>query len=333
MAVNSHLQIQDFVGRLPPLHRQALEWFFERSNEIHNWPGQVELPAGNTFLASTPKGIYKPHWTHYALSVRQSMDGPYADQIVRRSDDTWGYSYFQEGFEPGDLQDKATNRGLMACLVDQVPIGVFRQVSKRPSRYEILGLAFVATYDGGFFFLEGSAPDGRVRPPGATAEFELLAEANSMSIEEAYSAAPDLVSEVGGRQRVFREILRRRGQQAFREQLLYAYEGACAVSGYEAEDALEAAHIVPYAQQGLSTPRNGLLLRADIHTLFDLGQVAIDPESFRVRVNSRLRATKYRSLEDAELRLPRDSAMQPYRDFLARHAEWARLDGGASRLN
>lgn len=64
-------------------------------------------------------------------------------------------------------------------------------------------------------------------------------------------------------------ILVRRGQPQFRRDLLAAYEGKCALSGCDVVEALEAAHIVPYSAGGRDDVTNGLLLRADLHTLMD----------------------------------------------------------------
>lgn len=60
------------------------------------------------------------------------------------------------------------------------------------------------------------------------------------------------------------------------------YNYTCAVSGCSTEAALEAAHIEPFSQGGADTVENGLLLRADIHRLFDRNLVAIDPQSLEV---------------------------------------------------
>ncbi|MEX2502438.1 MAG: HNH endonuclease [Trueperaceae bacterium] len=321
----SHQRVHEHLITLPPLHRQALLWFHERTGEVHGWPGTVDLPAGRTYLASTPKGIYKPRWTHHALSVRQSLDGPYADQITRRPDGTWQVAYFQEGFDLDDARTKATNRGLLACLVDSVPVGVFRQVSRNPHRYEILGLALVATFDGGFFFLEGAAATGTVRMPGTASEFERLQELRASVLHAAKSSAPEVVAPLLARERTFTEILRRRGQVAFRDQLLSAYDARCAMTCYDAPEALEAAHIVPYADDGLSTAKNGLLLRADLHTLFDVGLVGVHPSELTIGLHASLAGTRYEPLHDARISLPRNPALRPDGDFLESHAEWSGL--------
>ena len=77
------------------------------------------------------------------------------------------------------------------------------------------------------------------------------------------------------RDRTLREIVQRRGQPKFRYDLIAAYGGKCAVTGCDVLQALEAAHISPYLGEQSNHVSNGLLLRADIHTLFDLNLFAI----------------------------------------------------------
>lgn len=80
-----------------------------------------------------------------------------------------------------------------------------------------------------------------------------------------------------------REVAERRGQEPFRKALLNAYDGRCAVTGCDAVDApLEAAHISPYRGPQSNHVTNGLLLRAHIHTLFDVDLVCVRPEDLRV---------------------------------------------------
>ncbi len=111
--------------------------------------------------------------------------------------------------------------------------------------------------------------------------------------------------------RVLREIAVRRGQRKMRNDLIDAYNATCAISGCDAVEALEAAHIVPSAEGGAPTPSNGLLLRADIHTLFDLGLLGIDPDDRAIHVSTRLAATTYAELEGRDLRAPRDTHSAP----------------------
>ena len=87
------------------------------------------------------------------------------------------------------------------------------------------------------------------------------------------------------------DIYIRRGQQEFRRKLLQAYKNRCAVSGCDATEVLEAAHILPYRNPDMNHVQNGLLLRSDIHTLFDLDLLSIDPKSFTVSLDPSLKGT------------------------------------------
>jgi putative restriction endonuclease len=80
----------------------------------------------------------------------------------------------------------------------------------------------------------------------------------------------------------------RLGQGAFRVMVTDAYTRRCSISGEKTLPVLEAAHIRPFAQQGPHALKNGILLRSDIHKLFDTGYVTITPE-LKVEVSSRIR--------------------------------------------
>ena len=81
-------------------------------------------------------------------------------------------------------------------------------------------------------------------------------------------------------------IVYRRGQPEFRTALLQEFQYRCIITGCDAEAALEAAHIIPYCKTEDNTPQNGLLLRADIHTLFDLHLLAINPDEMVTELHS-----------------------------------------------
>jgi putative restriction endonuclease len=70
----------------------------------------------------------------------------------------------------------------------------------------------------------------------------------------------------------------RLGQGAFRIMVTDAYRRRCAITGERTLPALEAAHIKPFAEGGSHDPTNGLLLRRDIHALFDMGYVTVTPD-------------------------------------------------------
>lgn len=103
------------------------------------------------------------------------------------------------------------------------------------------------------------------------------------------------------RKRVLAGIVRRRGQPAFRKALIDAYGGACAITGCDLTMILEAAHVHPYKGEHTNAISNGLLLRADIHTLFDLRLIAIDPETLMVLVSPELDGTEYAGLRNRKL--------------------------------
>jgi putative restriction endonuclease len=106
------------------------------------------------------------------------------------------------------------------------------------------------------------------------------------------------------RKRTLTSIVCRQGQSKFRKQLLKAYSGKCAITGCSVEALLEAAHIVPYLGTDTNVVNNGLLLRADIHTLFDLGLLWIDPESRLVKLSEELKDSEYCLLENKPLLRP-----------------------------
>lgn len=105
----------------------------------------------------------------------------------------------------------------------------------------------------------------------------------------------------------FRAIKARRGQTEFRRRLVDAYEGRCCISGCRIDALLEAAHIRPHAVEPNYAPSNGLLLRADLHTLFDQHLLAIDEYS-RVHLSPQVSDAYYKGLVDKVGR-----ASQPFR--------------------
>jgi hypothetical protein len=123
---------------------------------------------------------------------------------------------------------------------------------------------------------------------------------------------------------VWRAIKARIGQPEFRGKLLLAYGRRCALTDCDAEPALEAAHIRGYAETGEQDVSNGLLLRADIHTLFDLGLVRIHPETLRVTLAPELERTCYGELRGRKLRLPERPVDRPSREALQKRWEVAR---------
>ena len=148
-------------------------------------------------------------------------------------------------------------------------------------------------------------------------------------------AAPAVVQDPGGQASLFRAdsaerygtsqtIRPRLGQGTFRYALEAAY-GRCAVSGEHALPALDAAHIVPYGEDAAGHAlENGLLLRADIHRLFDAGYVTVTPD-YEFRVSGRLHedydnGRVYYAMAGRTIWTPEAPYPKPDRDRLGRHA-------------
>lgn len=115
---------------------------------------------------------------------------------------------------------------------------------------------------------------------------------------------------VDARQKVMAEIVRRRGQPKFRKDLIRAYGGKCAVTGCEIEAVLEAAHIIPYMDGDTNHVVNGLLLRADVHTLFDLGVLKIDATG-RIHIADALFGSVYEKYGGKKIRFPAQKSDHP----------------------
>ncbi len=117
----------------------------------------------------------------------------------------------------------------------------------------------------------------------------------------------------------------RLGQGTFRVAVTDAYGRACAVTGEHSLPALDAAHIRPFAADGPHDVRNGLLLRSDLHRLFDKGYVTVTPE-FRFEVSARLRddfknGRSYYPLHGSAVRTPDSTVHRPAAEFLRWHNE------------
>jgi hypothetical protein len=124
---------------------------------------------------------------------------------------------------------------------------------------------------------------------------------------------------------ILQSVKVRQGQAAFRNALLTHFQSRCAISGCTVVELLEAAHIHPYRGTKDHHIENGLLLRADLHTLFDLWLLAIHPKTFRVLLAPHVaNDPDYQPLENQLVRFPKNlkpnaQALEArYREFLER---------------
>ena len=111
----------------------------------------------------------------------------------------------------------------------------------------------------------------------------------------------------------FRELtaLGRIGQREFRRQLLMRFGPVCAFTGPQPEKSLHAAHVIPYAKSARHELAGGLLLRADLHALFDGGLITIDGD-LKVRIDPSLRSFPELSrLDGSELRIKTADPLLP----------------------
>lgn len=86
------------------------------------------------------------------------------------------------------------------------------------------------------------------------------------------------------REKKFSEVVLRPNQWTFRQKILGSCRGRCVISQCDVTEALEACHIVPFHEGGADTEKNGLLLRRDLHRLFDLAKIAVNPTDMSVWV-------------------------------------------------
>ena len=117
----------------------------------------------------------------------------------------------------------------------------------------------------------------------------------------------------------------RLGQGSFRAVVLGAYHRRCAITGTHISPVLQAAHIRPVEHGGEHRLDNGLLLRSDVHTLFDRGYLGVDP-NHRLLVSPRLRAEfsngdQFYSRAGQVIELPARPADRPGREFLEWHLD------------
>jgi putative restriction endonuclease len=121
-------------------------------------------------------------------------------------------------------------------------------------------------------------------------------------------------------------VKHRLGQGAFRVLVTDTYHRRCAISGEKTLPVLEAAHIKPYSENGPHHIQNGVLLRSDIHKLFDEGYLTIAPD-FRVEVSKRLKEDfgngriYYQYHGQRLCVIPNKADELPARDFLSWHNE------------
>lgn len=150
------------------------------------------------------------------------------------------------------------------------------------------------------------------------------------AVQSRLSAVPGAPEPVSGERYGLPTAMRRRlGQGAFRLAVTDAYERRCAVSGEKTLPILDAAHIRSYADGGQHELANGLLLRTDIHRLFDLGYVTVT-ERGAFAVSERLKAdfdngVHYYAMQGRAIAMPKPGFAPPSQEALRWHREYRYL--------
>ena len=296
---------------------------FQRVQELQETYGRLttnELSPGFEFdgnripLVDARKGIFKPRQMQFLLSVKTVFPTRgrkvwYDDQLlvhrqILESNDSVDYAFM------GTNSDAANNRWLREAFEYRIPVIYFLGVA--PARYEAMFPAFISGW---------SATDLKA---GLTFGLPFQDNAPNLALtpENAIGTYPETHSE---RRYALQTVKRRLHQSSFREAIIHAYGGRCAVSGIPEPLLLDAAHIVPDKHEFLGQPivPNGLPLSKIHHAAFDRHLIGIDPD-YRLHVSDRLLEKQdgpqldvLKRLAGGTIHLPRRSADMPDRDRLA----------------
>ena len=243
-----------------------------RSGEVHDHLTATELKPGFVFdgeripLINPQRGIFKPQQMKFLLSIKTVFPKPggkvwYDDQRnvhgqIFEGDETIEYAFM------GQDPSAADNRWLREAFESRVPIIYFLGVA--PSRYQAILPTFISGWD-------SKALKARV--------------AFGLPDQEAM-APPETALE---RRYALRTVKQRLHQASFREAVITAYRGRCAVSGLHESLLLDAAHIIADKDEELGQPAvpNGIPLSKIHHAAFDAQLIGIDPD-YRLHVSKRL---------------------------------------------
>ncbi|WP_420386022.1 HNH endonuclease [Roseivirga sp.] len=110
-------------------------------------------------------------------------------------------------------------------------------------------------------------------------------------------------------------VKERKGQSLFRFTISEAYKHRCCITGEKIPELLEAAHIQPYINTNSNHVKNGLLLRTDLHKLYDSGLLFID-ESYTVHISQYVRSHYYNQFHQTRIELPNNENDHPSKNAL-----------------
>ena len=290
--------------------RMRLEAFehVRKLSELRDHLTAKELSPGFIFqgervpLINPQRGIFKPRQIRYLLSIRTVFprsgtriwydDQRVAHRQIFENDETVDYAFM--GRDP----NAADNRWLREAYENQTPVIYFLGVA--PGRYQAAIPTFIAGWDGNALKakLVFGIPD-----------------------QDALTVPQDAVE----RRYALRTVKQRLHQATFREAVMAAYNGHCAISGLAEQQLLDAAHIVSDKNEPLGQPivPNGMLLSKIHHPAFDRHLIGIDPD-YRLHVSEWLLIQKdgpmletLKRLHGGAIHLPSRDKDRPGRDRLA----------------
>ena len=292
---------------LDTLMRVAAFERVRRLNEIHDHLTATELKPGFVFreeripLVNPQRGIFKPQQMRFLLSIKTVFPKPggkvwYDDQRevhrqIFQGDEAVDYAFM------GKNPDAADNRWLKEAYENQIPVIYFLGIA--PGRYQALLPTFISGWDGQALRARvtfGPNPE-TLAPP-------------TDSLERRYA---------------LRTVKQRLHQATFREAVIAAYDGRCALSGLPEPLLLDAAHIIADKDDQLGQPlvTNGIPLSKIHHAAFDAHFIGIDPD-FRMHVSDRLLGQNdgpmleaLKQLNGRNIRLPGRTKDHPDRNRLA----------------
>ena len=139
------------LSSISPLHKDALCWFAINKNKTINYievSGEKQFNNGEIYLFNSAKGIHKPKSEDFVLSIKVLMDNSYSDKIFENKDGSWKLKYHKED------NNTWTNDGLIKCMENKIPVGLFYQTKKSPGPiYKIHGLGLIYKFDGTYFYI------------------------------------------------------------------------------------------------------------------------------------------------------------------------------------
>jgi putative restriction endonuclease len=266
--------------------------------EIHDHLTAAELKPGFMFrgdripLVNPQRGIFKPQQMRFLLSIKTVFPKPggkvwYDDQRqvhrqIFEGDETIEYAFM------GQDPDAVDNRWLREAFENAVPIIYFLGIA--PGRYQAMLPAFISGWD-------ARALRARV-VFGVPDQHALVPPENA--VERRYA---------------LRAVKQRLHQASFREAVISAYNGRCALSGLPEPLLLDAAHIVADKHERLGQPvvPNGIPLSKIHHAAFDAHLIGIDAD-YRLHVSDRLLMQKDGPMLEALKRLSGGTIHKPKRD-------------------